>query len=146
MLYITITENEQSYFDELKNQYPDRVFIRTSHGLDMVTTTQVVIDVADILEVVLPAILAAINLVMMHRVYKRQQELYKEEIDLKKKELLERQKREENGTFEIGLSSNGEVKVLMHYDDIGKLVDNKDQIDLIINEFQKKILSLNEQN
>ena len=25
MLYITITENEQSYFDELKSQYPDRV-------------------------------------------------------------------------------------------------------------------------
>lgn len=52
MLYITITENEQSYFDELKSQYPDRVFIRTDHGLDMVTTTQVVIDVAEILEVV----------------------------------------------------------------------------------------------
>ena len=59
MLYITITENEQSYFDELKSQYPDRVFIRTDHGLDMVTTTQVVIDVAEILEVVLPSILTA---------------------------------------------------------------------------------------
>lgn len=146
MLYITITENEQSYFDELKSQYPDRVFIRTDHGLDMVTTTQVVIDVAEILEVVLPSILTAISLILMSRANKRQHELEEEEIELKKKEMLEKQKREEKGTFEIAFSSNGEVKILMHCDDMRKVVDNKEQIDLIIKELQKNIESINEQD
>jgi len=60
--------------------------------------------------------------------------------------MLEKQKREENGTFEIAFSSNGEVKILMHCDDMRKVVDNKEQIDLIIKELQKKIENINEQD
>ena len=62
MLVIKVAEDELKFFDDLRKKYPERVFVRTEHGFDMSTSTQIAINVADILEIVIPAILAAIEM------------------------------------------------------------------------------------
>lgn len=53
-----ITNEEVSIFSELKNTYPDYVFIRTEHGFDMSLSIQVTIDLSNILQVAIPAIVS----------------------------------------------------------------------------------------
>lgn len=88
MLYIgELTEEEVSYFCELQDLYPDKVMIRTEHGFDMSSTIQVVIDISDILETAVPAIISAVELILMYRIQKRQNELTEKEIELHKREI-----------------------------------------------------------
>ena len=80
MLYISgLSEEEIICFDELQKQYPDRVFIRVEHGFDMSSTVQVVIDLSDILQTAVPAIISAVEILLAYRIQKKQIELMEKE-------------------------------------------------------------------
>lgn len=125
MLVIKVTENELKCFDDLRNKYPDNILIRTEHGFDMNSTVQITIDVADMLEVIIPSIIAVIELILLHRIEKRQAKVSEREVEVHEKELeLEQQKllfdkaKEERDEFEIRISSNGESEVIVKTSDV----------------------------
>ena len=72
MIYINnLTEEELKFFNKLQSDFPDNVLVRIDHGFDMSSTVQVVVDITDILELVIPSLIATVELVLMYRIQKR---------------------------------------------------------------------------
>lgn len=88
-----ITNEEVSIFSELKNTYPDYVFIRTEHGFDMSLSIQVTIDLSNILQVAIPAIVSIIEAILVYRIQKKQNELTEKKM---KEDKIEMQRKQDN--------------------------------------------------
>ncbi len=146
MLIIKIGEDELQYFSEIKNEYPQSVIVRTEHGFDMGTSVQVMIDISKILEVALPSILAAIELVLLHRINIKQINLNKKQLALEKEKLLLEKAKMERNQFEIILSSNGERKIIARTSDLSTLKENSEDISGYLERIEKAIVSENGTN
>lgn len=146
MLYFTINEDEQELFDELMNEYPDNVWIRTDHGFDMITTTKVVIDINEILKTALPSIITAIQLLLMYRLQKRQNELAERELQLHRKEHQDQKEKDNQNALQIAISSDGEVSYILDIKDVDAYLEDKEGIDVIIGELQRKLENYNEED
>ena len=146
MLLITINEDEQGFFNELMSDYPDYVSIRTEHGFDMITITKVVIDINEILKVALPSIIAAIELVLMYRLQKRQTELLEKELKLHRKELQMQQEKDKSNPLQIAISSDGEISYLVDIKDVDTYLEDKDGIEVIVSELRRKLENNNAEN
>lgn len=146
-----MTENELKCFDELRNKYPDNILIRTEHGFDMNSTVQITIDMADMLEVIIPSIIAVIELILLHRIEKRQAKVSEREVEVHEKELeLEQQKllfdkaKEERDEFEIRISSNGESEVIVKTSDVLALQEAPETLPQVIEKIRTAIGNKNE--
>lgn len=151
MLVIKMTDNELKFFDDLRNKYPDNILIRTEHGFDMNSTVQITIDVADMLEVIIPSIIAVIELILLHRIEKRQAKVSEREVEVHEKELeLEQQKllfdkaKEERDEFEIRISSNGESEVIVKTSDVLALQEAPETLPQFIEKIRTAIGNKNE--
>ena len=143
MLIIKIAENELNYFKELKEEFPNNVIVKTEHGFDMNSSVQLVINIADILDVMLPAIIAAVEAVLLYRIQKRQTEISEKEVKLHKKEIdLEREKfllekaKNERNEFEIRISSKGDNEILLKTSDVLLLQSDPKQLSRVINDLK----------
>lgn len=143
MLIIKIAENELNYFKELKEEFPNNVIVKTEHGFDMNSSVQLVINIADILDVMLPAIIAAVEAVLLYRIQKRQTEISEKEVKLHKKEIdLEREKfllekaKNERNEFEIRISSKGDYEILLKTSDVLLLQSDPKQLSRVINDLK----------
>lgn len=145
MLYIgELTEEEVSYFCELQDLYPDKVMIRTEHGFDMSSTIQVVIDISDILETAVPAIISAVELILMYRIQKRQNELTEKEIELHKREIHINQNNGLKSEFELRASSDGETNIIIKTSDLDALVKEPGKLKSFLKKVNEELRSLNE--
>lgn len=145
MLYIgELTEEEVSYFCELQDLYPDKVMIRTEHGFDMSSTIQVVIDISDILETAVPAIISAVELILMYRIQKRQNELTEKEIELHKREIQINQNNGLKSEFELRASSDGETNIIIKTSDLDTLVKEPGKLKSFLKKVNEELRSLNE--
>ena len=107
-----ITNEEVSIFSELKNTYPDYVFIRTEHGFDMSLSIQVTIDLSNILQVAIPAIVSIIEAILVYRIQKKQNELTEKKMKEDKIEMQRKQDNHSKNEFEVTVSSAGETKII----------------------------------
>ena len=137
MLIIKISEDELDYFNDIKNNYPQNVIVKTQHGFDMNSSVQIVVDISDILDVVLPSIMAAIEMVLLYRINKKQAKLEQEKLKLE-------QAKAERTEFEIRLSSNGESEVIVKTSDISSLQENPENLSAFLKTVKKEIESKNE--
>lgn len=137
MLIIKIAEDELDYFNDIKNNYPQNVIVKTQHGFDMNSSVQIVVDISDILDVVLPSIMAAIEMVLLYRINKKQAKLEQEKLKLE-------QAKAERTEFEIRLSSNGESEVIVKTSDISSLQENPENLSAFLKTVKKEIESKNE--
>lgn len=137
MLIIKIAEDELDYFNDIKNNYPQNVIVKTQHGFDMNSSVQIVVDISDILDVVLPSIMAAIEMVLLYRINKKQAKLEQEKLKLE-------QAKAERTEFEIRLSSNGESEVIVKTSDISSLKENPEKLSAFLKTVKKEIESKNE--
>lgn len=137
MLIIKIAEDELDYFNDIKNNYPQNVIVKTQHGFDMNSSVQIVVDISDILDVVLPSIMAAIEMVLLYRINKKQAKLEQEKLKLE-------QAKAERTEFEIRLSSNGESEVIVKTSDISSLQENPEKLSAFLKTVKKEIESKNE--
>ena len=137
MLIIKIAEDELDYFNDIKNNYPQNVIVKTQHGFDMNSSVQIVEDISDILDVVLPSIMAAIEMVLLYRINKKQAKLEQEKLKLE-------QAKAERTEFEIRLSSNGESEVIVKTSDISSLQENPENLSAFLKTVKKEIESKNE--
>ncbi len=148
MLILKTTENELKFFENLRNEYPENVWIKTEHGFDMNSSVQVVIDMAGILEVLIPSVIAAIEMAILYRIQKKQTiisereaEVHEKELELQKeKYLLERAKAERN-EFEIRISSNGENEILVKTNDILSLQNNPENLPQFMENLRSAIIT-----
>lgn len=144
MIYINnLTEEELKFFDKLQNSFQDNVLIRIEHGFDMSSTVQVVVDVTDILEIVIPSLIAAVELVLVYRIQKIQSKLSERELQLHKKELELEQEKMEKNEFEIRVSSNGESEIIVKTSDIDSLLETPDNLEAYLEGVSKKLRSIN---
>lgn len=137
MLIIKIAEDELDYFNDIKNNYSQNVIVKTQHGFDMNSSVQIVVDISDILDVVLPSIMAAIEMVLLYRINKKQAKLEQEKLKLE-------QAKAERTEFEIRLSSNGESEVIVKTSDISSLQENPEKLSAFLKTVKKEIESKNE--
>lgn len=143
MLIIKITENELKYFDDLLNNYPDNIFVRTEHGFDMSSSVQITIDLADILGIMIPSIIAGVEMVLLHRIQKRQSDIseretkvHEKELELQKEKYLLDKAKSERNEFEIRISSDGESEMIVKTSDIPSLQENPENLPQIINKLK----------
>lgn len=132
MLIIKIAEDELDYFNDIKNNYPQNVIVKTQHGFDMNSSVQIVVDISDILDVVLPSIMAAIEMVLLYRINKKQAKLEQEKLKLE-------QAKAERTEFEIRLSSNGESEVIVKTSDISSLQENPENLSAFLKTVKRKL-------
>lgn len=104
--------------------------MKTEHGFDMSSSVQIVIDLAEKIEILAPSILAAIEMILLYRIQKKQNAISEKETTLHEKELeLEKEKhlleraKAERSEFEVRMSSNGESEILIKTSDI-RLLQN----------------------
>lgn len=137
MIIIRTTEADLKYFEKLKKEYPDNIIVKTEHGFDMNSSIQIVIDTADILAVMLPSIIAAVEAVLLYRIQKRQTEVSEKEAELHEKELeLEKEKvllEKAQNEFEIRISSNGDNEIVLKTSDVLLLQSDPKQLSRVIN-------------
>lgn len=138
------SEEELRFFDTLHEQFPDNVLIRTEHGFDMSSTIQVVVDVAGILNIVIPSVVAAVELVLMYRIQKRQNELSEKELQLHRKEFQLEQEKADKNEFEIRVSSNGETEIIVKTSDVESLLETPDNLELYLEKMGEKLSLINE--
>lgn len=150
MLVIKVAEDELKFFDDLRKKYPERVFVRTEHGFDMSTSTQIVINVGDILEIVIPAILAAIEMALLYRIQKKQtivnekeEMLHEQELELEKQKHLFEIAKAEREEFEVRLSSSGDTEILIKTSDIRSLQENPETLPQFIDALRNRMESRN---
>lgn len=150
MLIIKISENELKFFDVLQSNYPENVLVRIEHGFDMNSSVQIVIDLADILEIIVPTIVASIEMAILYRIQKKQVTINEKEVklneeknDLEKEKLLLEKAKHERNEFEIRISSNGESNILVKTSDIISLQDNPENLPQFIDNL-REALSINE--
>lgn len=143
MIIIRMAEADLKYFEKLRREYPDNIIVKTEHGFDMNSSVQIVINTADILAVMLPSIIAAVEAVLLYRIQKRQTEVSEKEVELHKKELdLEREKfllekaQNERNEFEIRISSNGDNEILLKTSDVLLLQSDPKQLSGVINDLK----------
>lgn len=143
MIIIRMAEADLKYFEKLRREYPDNIIVKTEHGFDMNSSVQIVINTADILAVMLPSIIAAVEAVLLYRIQKRQTEVSEKEVELHKKELdLEREKfllekaQNERNEFEIRISSNGDNEILLKTSDVILLQSDPKQLSGVINDLK----------
>lgn len=143
MIIIRMAEADLKYFEKLRREYPDNIIVKTEHGFDMNSSVQIVINTADILTVMLPSIIAAVEAVLLYRIQKRQTEVSEKEVELHKKELdLEREKfllekaQNERNEFEIRISSNGDNEILLKTSDVLLLQSDPKQLSGVINDLK----------
>lgn len=143
MIIIRMAEADLKYFEKLRREYPDNIIVKTEHGFDMNSSVQIVINTADILAVMLPSIIAAVEAVLLYRIQKRQTEVSEKEAELHKKELdLEREKfllekaQNERNEFEIRISSNGDNEILLKTSDVLLLQSDPKQLSGVINDLK----------
>lgn len=143
MIIIRMAEADLKYFEKLRREYPDNIIVKTEHGFDMNSSVQIVINTADILAVMLPSIIAAVEAVLLYRIQKRQTEVSEKEVELHKKELdLEREKfllekaQNERNEFEIRISSNGDNEILLKTSDVVLLQSDPKQLSGVINDLK----------
>ena len=92
-LRITLAEEDLKYFEDFQKNYPEYYSVKTEDGFDMTSTTQVIVELADKLEVLAPTILAAVEMVLLHRIQVKQNEIRERETRLHEKKLeLEKEK------------------------------------------------------
>lgn len=143
MLYISgLSEEEIICFDELQKQYPDRVFIRVEHGFDMSSTVQVVIDLSDILQTAVPAIISAVEILLAYRIQKKQIELMEKEAELHRKELEMEQKKEPESEFEMRISSSGQTDIIVKTDDVDRLLKEPDRLKTFLGQISEHLRSI----
>ncbi len=150
MLVVKVAEDELKFFDDLRKEYPERVFVRTEHGFDMSTFTQIVINVGDILEIVIPAILAAIEMALLYRIQKKQtivnekeEMLHEQELELEKQKHLFEIAKAEREEFEVRLSSSGDTEILIKTSDIRSLQEHPETLPQFIDALRNKMESRN---
>lgn len=142
MIYINnLTEEELKFFNKLQSDFPDNVLVRIDHGFDMSSTVQVVVDITDILELVIPSLIATVELVLMYRIQKRQNELAEKEQKLHRKELLLEQEKMDKNEFEIRVASNGETEIIVKTSDVESLLETPDNLEKYLKEIRDKLSS-----
>lgn len=134
-LRITLAEEDLKYFEDFQKNYPEYYSVKTEDGFDMTSTTQVIVELADKLEVLAPTILAAVEMVLLHRIQVKQNEiseretrLHEKELELEKEKLLFEKEKDDKNSFELRLSSNGDSEVLIKTSDLGLLQENPDNL------------------
>ena len=80
MIIIRMAETDLKYFEKLKREYSENIIVKTEHGFDMNSSVQIVINADDILSVMLPSIIAAVEAVLLYRIQKRQTEVSEKEV------------------------------------------------------------------
>lgn len=146
MLVLKLTEEDLKYFDDLLSTFPNNIFVRTEHGFDMTSSVQIVIDLSDILEVLVPYIVAAIEMVLLYRIQKKQTaisqrelKVHEKELELEKEKLLLEKAKFERNEFEIRISSNGESEILMKTSDVVLLQEDPEKLPKFMNKLRLAI-------
>lgn len=140
MIIIRMAETDLKYFEKLKREYSDNIIVKTEHGFDMNSSVQIVINADDILSVMLPSIIAAVEAVLLYRIQKRQTEVSEKEVELRREEHeLEKEKfllkkaQNEQSEFEIRISTNGDNEILLKTSDVLLLQSDPSQLSNVIN-------------
>ena len=128
MLMIKIAENELEYFDKLQKEYPENILIKTEHGFDMSSSLQLVIDIADVLDKIIPLILTSVNILLLYRIQKKQNDINEKETEIHSKELDLEKAKLARTEFEIRLTSNGDSEILAKTSDVVWLQNNPDML------------------
>ena len=143
MIIIRMAETDLKYFEKLKREYSDNIIVKTEHGFDMNSSVQIVINADDILSVMLPSIIAAVEAVLLYRIQKRQTEVSEKEVELRREEHeLEKEKflikkaQNEQSEFEIRISTNGDNEILLKTSDVLLLQSDPSQLSNVINDLK----------
>ena len=139
-----ITNEEVSFFSEMQNTYPDHVFIRTEHGFDMSSSIQVTIDLSNILQVAIPAIVTTIEAILVYRIQKKQNELTEKKMEEDKKEVQKKQDNDSKHEFEITVSSYGETKIIIKSSDLDALIKEPENLEAFMKKVAEDLHSINE--
>ena len=139
-----ITNEEVSIFSELKNTYPDYVFIRTEHGFDMSLSIQVTIDLSNILQVAIPAIVSIIEAILVYRIQKKQNELTEKKMKEDKIEMQRKQDNHSKNEFEVTVSSAGETKIIVKSSDLDALIKEPENLKAFMKIVDEELHSINE--
>ena len=139
-----ITNEEVSFFSELQNTYPDHVFIRTEHGFDMSSSIQVTIDLSNILQVAIPAIVTTIEAILVYRIQKKQNELTEKKMEEDKKEVQKKQDNDSKHEFEMTVSSYGETKIIIKSSDLDALIKEPENLEAFMKKVAEDLHSINE--
>lgn len=145
MLYIgELSKKEVVLFNELQNTYPDNIFIRMEHGFDMSSSIQVVIDVSDILQVAIPAIVSTIEAILLYRIQKKQNELTEKKIEEDKREVQRNQANVPKHEFEVRVSSDGETNIIIKTSDVDALIKEPDNLKAFVKKVDEELRLINE--
>lgn len=143
MIIIRMAETDLKYFEKLKREYSENIIVKTEHGFDMNSSVQIVINADDILSVMLPSIIAAVEAVLLYRIQKRQTEvsekeveLHREEHELEKEKFLLKKAQNEQSEFEIRISTNGDNEILLKTSDVLLLQSDPSQLSNVINDLK----------
>lgn len=139
-----ITNEEVSFFSELKNTYPDYVFIRTEHGFDMSLSIQVTIDLSNILQVAIPAIVSIIEAILVYRIQKKQNELTEKKMKEDKIEMQRKQDNHSKDEFEVTVFSAGETKIIVKSSDLDALIKEPENLKAFMKIVDEELHSINE--
>ena len=139
-----ITNEEIAFFNELQNTYPDQVFIRTEHGFDMSSSIQVTIDLSNILQVAIPAIVTTIEAILVCRIQKKQNELTEKKMKEDKKEVQKKQDNDLKHEFEMTVSSYGETKIIIKSSDLDALIKEPENLETFMKKVAEDLHSINE--
>lgn len=139
-----ITNEEVSFFSELQNTYPDHIFIRTEHGFDMSSSIQVTIDLSNILQVAIPAIVSIIEAILVYRIQKKQNELTEKKMEEDKKEMQRKQDNHPQDEFEVTVSSAGETKIIIKSSDLDALIKEPENLKPFMKIVAEELHSINE--
>lgn len=144
MLYISICEDEKKYFKDLLNGFPENVLLKTEHGFDMSSSAQVVINVADIATVMIPSIIAAVEMVLVYRIQKYQNKLKEKEIELQKREFLFEKNKSEQSMFEIKITNGQTSEIIVKTANIESLIESSSAINDYLEELKTQIGEIHE--
>lgn len=138
-----LTNEEVAFFNELQNTYPDHVFIRTEHGFDMSSSIQVTIDLSNILQVAIPAIVSIIEAILVYRIQKKQNELTEKKMEEDKKEVQRKQNNHTKDEFEVSVSSAGETKIIIKSSDLDALIKEPENLKTFMKIVAEELHSIN---
>ena len=139
-----ITNEEIAFFNELQNTYPDQVFIRTEHGFDMSSSIQVTIDLSNILQVAIPAIVTTLEAILVYRIQKTQNELTEKKMEEDKIEVQKKQDNDSKHEFEMTVSSYGETKIIIKSSDLDALIKEPENLEAFMKKVAEDLHSINE--
>ena len=144
MLLIDLAEEELKYLDDIKNQFPDNIIIKKTHGFDGESSVQVVIDVASILKESIPYIVAVVEAILLYRINKLQAELKNREVELEAEKIALEKEKASRVSLEIRASSNGECQYLIKAEDAEKALSDPKKLRQLIDELPGKLEVLDE--